>query len=87
MNARVLNEVDRHLAETRAHIKRQREIIQTLKRDGHEQDLPQAQDLLKTLEQSLTVLLENRLAVLGRLRPPRGPSNPRSPAHRRRPYP
>ena len=80
MSARALNEADRHLAETRAHIKRQRETIQTLQRDGHEPDLPQAQGILETLERSLTVLLENRLAVLGQ---PRlcVPSKARSPAN------
>jgi hypothetical protein len=66
--ARDLNEVDRHIADTREHIKLQRKLIQKLKQDGHDADLPLAEELLQTLENSLTILLEGGLTVLGALR-------------------
>lgn len=74
VSARALNEVDRHIAETRAHIKRERAVIKRLREGGHVADVPRSEDLLKTFENSLTVLLERRLTILRQLRPPRASS-------------
>jgi len=76
MTARALNEVDRHIAETRAHIKQERAIIERLREGGHVADLTRSEDLLKTFENSLTVLLERRLTILRQFRRPRASSRP-----------
>jgi len=82
MSARALNEVDRHIAETRARIKRERAIIERLREGGHVAGLPRSEDLLKTFENNLTALLERRLTILRQLRRPRVSSQL---AHRRKP--
>ena len=56
---------DRHIAECRAHIARQREIIEELRRDGHETDL--AETLLDVLETSLRAFERHRDLILDRL--------------------
>jgi hypothetical protein len=55
VTARSLNEVDRYIAETRAHIKQERAIIERLREGGHVADLARSEDLLKTFENRLTV--------------------------------
>jgi hypothetical protein len=60
MSARDLNEVDRRIAETRENIKRQRELVRTLRERGYDAHLLQAEGFLKVFEDSLTVLLERR---------------------------
>ena len=70
MSARALNEVDRHIAETRAHIKQERTIIERL-REGDPVDLTRSENRWKTFENSLTALLERRLTILRQLRRPR----------------
>ena len=78
MSARDLTEVDRPIAETRANIKRQGELVQKLRERGHDADLPQAEGFLKVFEDSLTVLLERRLMVQSSLRRPRASSRPQA---------
>jgi hypothetical protein len=77
MTARALNDVDRHIAETRAHIKLERAIIERLRTGGHAGNLARSERLLKTFEDSLTVLLERRLTIVRELRRPRVSSQPR----------
>jgi len=77
MTARALNEVDRHIAETRAHIKQEKAIIHRLQEGDHPpEDLTRSRDLLKTFEDSLTLLLERRLTILRGLRRQRALSMP-----------
>lgn len=76
MIARDLNEIDRHIAETRAHIERQRAIIGKLQKDGHAGAALQAGEFLKTLEGSLRVLQERRTTVLRGLGRRRAASKP-----------
>jgi hypothetical protein len=64
MIARDLNEIDRHIADTRRHIERQRATIKKLSQNGHAAAAVQAQGFLKTLEGSLSVLLERRSTIL-----------------------
>ena len=76
MNAHDLNEVDRKIAETRAHIKGQRSIVRTFGAAGQVADAVQAGVLLKVLEDSLTNLLERRRNILLPSRRPRASSKP-----------
>jgi len=74
MIARDLNEIDRHIADTRRHIERQRATIKKLAKDGHAGAAAQAQGFLTTLEGSLGVLLERRGTILRSLGRSRAPS-------------
>lgn len=85
MNARALNQIDRHIAEARAHIKLEKAIIHRLQDGGHSaRNLARSKDLLQTFEQSLEMLLERRLAILKELRRPRAASSSKKPAAVRR---
>ena len=53
-----LDDAHRHIAEGEAHIERQRELIRTLERDGH--DTTQAQSLLEQFEYLLRFHREDR---------------------------
>jgi len=76
MIARDLNEVDRQIAETRAHIKGQRWVVRNFEKEGRTADAVEAGVLLKVLEDSLTMLLERRRNILQQLRRPRARSTP-----------
>lgn len=55
---RHLQELEQHEREGLERIGQQRKIIEDLERDGHENALPAARRLLKTLEDSHRVTLE-----------------------------
>jgi hypothetical protein len=69
MNARNMDEIESHISEVRANIERQRKLIHKLKADGHDEDIAQAEGLLRTLEESLLVLRERRSTILQVRRP------------------
>jgi len=60
MTATDLERVNRSIARTRGHIDRQRQLIERLENGGHSADVPQAEALLKTLEESLRALEKSR---------------------------
>jgi len=68
MLARDLNEIDRRIADARAHIEHEREIARRLQEHGHTAEATKSQDLLKTFEDSLEALLELRRTILKGLR-------------------
>jgi hypothetical protein len=78
MIARDLNEIDRHIAATRERIERQRETVRKLHKDGHAGAAAQAEQFLRTLEGSLTILQERRGTILRQLRRPRATPKRRS---------
>jgi hypothetical protein len=56
---------DRHIAQVRASIARQRELIQQLTWDGHETEL--AEEMLQALEHTLAAFESHRAIILDRL--------------------
>lgn len=60
-----LQEAERHVAEGREHINKQRQIIAELERDGH--DTSTARELLETLEQSQRMHEEHRAHIKAEL--------------------
>jgi hypothetical protein len=61
-----LAQVDRHIAECKAHIVRQREIIQYAVEQGQPADL--AEGMLRAMEESLRAFERHRQVILERLR-------------------
>jgi hypothetical protein len=68
MAARDLKKIRKRIAQTRADIALQHEIVRELKRAGDAAVAARAEELVKTLEQSLTVFLERRQTILRNLR-------------------
>ena len=62
-----LKHVEKSIAETWAHLDRQRHIIEILCEHGHAQDVPTAEVLLQTLTASLEVLCERKATLLEEL--------------------
>jgi FixJ family two-component response regulator len=60
-----LVQADRHIAECKQYIARQREIIQRMAQDGHSTEL--AESLLDALEVSLRAFERHRQLILDRL--------------------
>jgi hypothetical protein len=69
MAARDLKKAQKRIAQTRADIALQREIVRKLKHAGDEGGAARAEELVKTLEQRLAVFLERRQTILRNLRP------------------
>ena len=61
-----LAQVDRHIAECKAHIVRQREIIQSAVEQGQPAEL--AEGMLRAMEESLRAFERHRQVILERLR-------------------
>ncbi|MBB4261442.1 MULTISPECIES: hypothetical protein [unclassified Bradyrhizobium] len=59
---RHLAEAERHVADGERHIARQEELINELRRDGH--DLETASEVLATMQQSQVLHLEHRDRIL-----------------------
>ena len=62
-----LAQVDRYIAETKEHIRKQEQLIERLCVRGH--NLGKAEDFLSVLVSSLKVRLQQRLLILDRLQP------------------
>ena len=76
MGARALNEIERTIAETRAHIEVQRSVVQKYNDGGQITDAALAEGILRALEKSLEILEERRRTALAELRRPRATSKP-----------
>jgi hypothetical protein len=59
---RHLAQAERHIAEAHVYIGRQRELIEMLRRDGHETDL--AESMLHAMETSLHAFEHHRKLIL-----------------------
>ena len=69
MGTRELDDLDRTIAETRAHIEVQQNILQKYKDAGQITDAALAAGILRALEKSLEILEGRRRTELGALRP------------------
>jgi hypothetical protein len=60
-----LAEADRHIQEAEERIAHQEKVLEQLKRGGH--DFEKAQEVLKTLMETLSVMKDHRQIVLSKL--------------------
>jgi hypothetical protein len=84
MGARALNEIEQTIAETRAHIEIQRDIVQKYNDGGQITDAALAEGILRALKKSLEILQERRRIAVEELRRPRATSKPAPPEKARR---
>jgi hypothetical protein len=65
MGARAINEIEQSIAETRAHIEVQRDVVQKYNDGGQITDAALAEGILRAFEKSLRILEERRRTALG----------------------